>query len=101
MSTTTHQLGALEQAAILGRGCAIDIFVRTLHPKARSKDFKWQSLVQTAGIEASQAVLFLVRQQTWDGLQKAIIETASNEAQIQMQEMLEMSGVRKWLKNDK
>lgn len=101
MTDTTRRQSTLEQAALLGRGCAIDIFVKSLNPEARSKDFKWQSLVQTAGIEASQEVLFLVRQQTWDGLKKAIIETASNEAQIQMQEMLEMSGVRKWLKNDK
>lgn len=96
MSVTT-QLGTLEQAAILGRGCAVDIFVQSLNPKNRSKGFKWNTLILIAADLASKEVAFLADREPWDGIKRAIIEVASHEAQTQMQEMLDASEVGKWL----
>jgi len=99
MNNTVNQLGTLEQAAILGRGCAVDIFVKSLNPKSRTKDFEWDSLVRIAGDTASKEVAALASRERWEGAKRAVVEVAACEAQTQMQEMLDMSGVNEWLDN--
>jgi len=97
ISGSTQHFDQLDQAALLGRACAVDVFVRSLNPATRISGFKWKNLPDFAAIVASkQAELtFQVEQQNHRRL--AICEVAARQAREQMQEMITASGVVLWL----
>jgi len=97
-STKTFDL--LQQAALVGRATAVDMFVNTLNPKNRSRKFKWDRLADKAGLQAVERAKDLVPVGSLPWWRKAIIHTASDEAYDQMREMIETSQVNKWCRKN-
>lgn len=93
---TTKTLGLMEQAAMVGRATAIDLFVVTLNPANRTRKFKWNSLIDQAAETAATNVIEFIPNGTLDVFRRAILDIATDEARSQMKEMIETSQVRRW-----
>jgi hypothetical protein len=98
MNDTTQQLGLLEQAALMGRAVAIDMFVETLNPANRPKLFEWDILVDRLVKVVTVSANEMIPKGQWAGARLAITNLAITEAQMQMQDMIDMSRVKEWVR---
>jgi len=96
MKNSNKTLDLLEQSALEGRATAVDLFVTTLNPKNRTKRFKWSSLPGKAAGQAIVNARNLMPTGVLPWWEKAILNTAADEAHAQMDEMIETSQVDKW-----